>query len=61
LSFSSVRMEADYPAYVQIDGEPHEANRVVSIEVQSGVLPVLIPDSTPHPMFTRHERNQMSQ
>jgi diacylglycerol kinase family enzyme len=59
-SFSRLRMEADSPAFIQIDGEPHNSNPVVSIEVRSSVLPVLIPDQTPHPMFSRQERTQES-
>lgn len=50
-SFHNLVMESETETYMQIDGEPLPPGRRVRIEVKSGILPVLIPDQTPHPLF----------
>lgn len=52
LSACHLRMESDSPMYVQVDGEPIESGEEVLIEVQPQALKVLLPEHTPHPLFS---------
>lgn len=47
LTFSSLRVEADSPFFIQTDGEPRGSAQSVEIKVQSGALKMLVP---PHGM-----------
>jgi diacylglycerol kinase family enzyme len=51
IPFRSLRLEADSPTFIQIDGEPAGPRQGVKIEVRPHALNVLIPAETPHPLF----------
>jgi diacylglycerol kinase (ATP) len=50
--FRSLRLESDAPMYLQVDGEPAEAGESIRVEVRQEALRVLVPENTPHPLFT---------
>ncbi len=53
--FRSLRLESDAPMYLQVDGEPAEAGDSLRVEVRREALRVLIPEHTPHLLFTHQE------
>ena len=52
LPFRSLTMESDVGLFVQLDGEPVEGNGNVSIRVLPLALRVLVPQKTPHLLFS---------
>ena len=52
LSFRKLRMHADGPIYLQLDGEPLESGGRVDIALHHRILPVLVPPSAPDALFT---------
>jgi len=49
--FHELHLEAEQPMFVQVDGEPAEGSRAVTIKTLPGALRVLVPETTPYPLF----------
>jgi len=49
--FRKLSMHSDSPMYVQMDGEPVDSGDPVTIQVQPNALRVLLPKTTPLPLF----------
>jgi len=49
--FSQLRLESDSTTHVQLDGEAFNGEAAVKIEVEPLALRVLVPDTTPQPLF----------
>jgi diacylglycerol kinase family enzyme len=52
LQFRQLSLESESNAYVQVDGEPIDADNQVAISVRPKALRVLIPEETPRPLFS---------
>jgi diacylglycerol kinase family enzyme len=52
ISFQSLKLESSSPMYVQVDGEPVRVQGLVKIQVYPQALKVLVPENTPHPLFS---------
>lgn len=57
--FRSMQLEAESPMYIQIDGEPMEANHTLEIRVESKALKVLVPQVTPHVLFQDNDAGEI--
>jgi diacylglycerol kinase (ATP) len=55
LPFRSLSMESDSELYVQMDGEPADTHRPISIEILPRAIPVLIPQGSPRTLFRETE------
>lgn len=53
LTVEKLHLKSESPMFVQVDGEPLDIDADVTIEVQPKALKVLVPESTPHPLFAR--------
>lgn len=53
IPFHHLVMKSDSPMYVQMDGEPYNIQGPIDIKTDSRALKVLIPDRTPHPLFSQ--------
>ncbi len=54
LSFQELTLESDTSLYVQLDGDPYESSsKHVSITVLPQALNALVPETTPHPLFSQ--------
>lgn len=51
VAFRSLVLKSKSTLYVQVDGEPAEANEPLHIRVCPQALKVLVPEHTPHPLF----------
>ncbi len=51
IPFHHLEMKSDSPMYVQMDGEPYDVQKSVTIDILPRSLKVLVPDRTPHPLF----------
>ncbi len=55
IPFSSCSMESDSQLFVQVDGEPVNTNSPVEIRVEPHAMKVLVPEQTPHLLFSELE------
>ncbi len=55
IPFKHLRIESDSATYVQLDGEAFYGDGVVEIEVEPLALRVLVPETTPQPLFIGEE------
>lgn len=53
-------LESESPLYVQVDGEPLEAQARVEIEIHTRALRILLPKNTPHTLFTDSESHEVN-
>ncbi|NMC12838.1 MAG: diacylglycerol kinase family lipid kinase [Chloroflexi bacterium] len=53
IPFHHLVMKSDSPMYVQMDGEPYNIQGPIDIKTEPRALKVLIPDRTPHPLFSQ--------
>jgi YegS/Rv2252/BmrU family lipid kinase len=51
LAFRSLQLRSDSPLFVQLDGEPVKVQDGIDIEVVPRALKVLVPETTPRPLF----------
>jgi len=51
IPFQSIHIESDSPMFLQIDGEPFDAEDGVNIRVRPKALRVLVPEPTPRALF----------
>jgi YegS/Rv2252/BmrU family lipid kinase len=49
--FHDLRLEAEKPLFVQVDGEPAPASHTLTIKTLPQALRVLVPENTPYPLF----------
>ncbi|MBN1537018.1 MAG: diacylglycerol kinase family lipid kinase [Anaerolineales bacterium] len=53
IPFHHLTMQSDSPMFIQLDGEPYDIQKVVTIDISAQSLKVLVPDRTPHPLFSK--------
>jgi len=54
ISFRHLLMKSDSPMYIQMDGEPFDVQGSITIDIAPQSLKVLVPDRTPHPLFSSY-------
>jgi len=51
IPFQSIHIESDSPMFLEMDGEPFDAEDSVNIQVRPKALRVLVPEQTPRALF----------
>jgi len=56
IPFQKLLLSSDSPLYIQVDGEPLQAEGEVTIEVRSQAMRVLVPQNAPRALFAEDDR-----
>jgi YegS/Rv2252/BmrU family lipid kinase len=55
LPFQRLKLCSDRPMYIQLDGEPMDGEKEISIEVRSQALKILAPEHAPRALFSEED------